>query len=156
MGTAAGPRSLSQAPVRTAHPRVHNFTIRLSDGKPNTNRVCRQTQSRRSSFRISASINLTTTATPRNPRRIKKTRNHAAAGTGGICPTAAKFNNKHGLRNTSDSDPVAKEVGSSVARCYLGQAKTEWAKKGSSSISKAPSRLKRKFAIKRLTGSACR
>ncbi|MFP6900210.1 MAG: sugar phosphate isomerase/epimerase [Opitutales bacterium] len=44
------------------------------------------------------------------------------AGTGGICPTSPKFNDKYGsaedhLKRTIQ---VAKAVGSPVARCYLG------------------------------------
>ena len=41
--------------------------------------------------------------------------------TGGICPTAAKFNDKHGSaeEHLRLLIRVAKEVGSSVARCYL-------------------------------------
>ena len=54
------------------------------------------------------------------------------AGTGGICPTAAKFNDKHG--NAEEHlrllIRVAKEVGSSVARCYLGSSKDRMGEKG--------------------------
>jgi len=54
------------------------------------------------------------------------------AGTGGICPTAAKFNNKHGSaeEHLRLLIRVAKEVGSSVARCYLGSSKDRMGEKG--------------------------
>ena len=54
------------------------------------------------------------------------------AGTGGICPTAAKFNNKHGSaeEHLGLLIRVAKEVGSSVARCYLGSSKDRMGEKG--------------------------
>ena len=54
------------------------------------------------------------------------------AGTGGICPTAAKFNEKHG---TAEEHlrllvRVAKAVGSKVARCYLGSSRDRMDEKG--------------------------
>ena len=54
------------------------------------------------------------------------------AGTGGICPTAAKFNNKHSSaeEHLRLLIRVAKEVGSSVARCYLGSSKDRMGEKG--------------------------
>ena len=54
------------------------------------------------------------------------------AGTGGICPTAAKFNDKHGSaeEHLRLLIQVAKEVGSSVARCYLGSSKDRMGEKG--------------------------
>lgn len=54
------------------------------------------------------------------------------AGTGGICPTAAKFNDKHGSaeEHLRLLIRVAKEIGSSVARCYLGSSKDRLGKKG--------------------------
>lgn len=54
------------------------------------------------------------------------------AGTGGICPTAAKFNDKHGSaeEHLRLLIRVAKEVGSSVARCYLGSSKDRMGEKG--------------------------
>lgn len=54
------------------------------------------------------------------------------AGTGGICPTSAKFEGKHG--NAEEHlrllIRVAKTVGSSVARCYLGSMKDRMGEKG--------------------------
>ena len=54
------------------------------------------------------------------------------AGTGGICPTAAKFDKKYGSaeEHLRLLIRVAKEVGSSVARCYLGSSKDRMGEKG--------------------------
>ena len=54
------------------------------------------------------------------------------AGTGGICPTSAKFNKKYGSaeEHLRLLIRVAKEVGSSVARCYLGSSKDRMGEKG--------------------------
>lgn len=53
-------------------------------------------------------------------------------GTGGICPTSKSFKNKHG---TAEEHlrlliRVAKDVGSKVARCYLGTMKDRLGKGG--------------------------
>ena len=47
------------------------------------------------------------------------------AGTGGICPTSQSFKDKHGTaeEHLKLLIKVAKGVGSSVARCYLGSSK---------------------------------
>ena len=54
------------------------------------------------------------------------------AGTGGICPTSAKFNDKYGSaeEHLRLLIRVAKAVGSSVARCYLGSSKDRMSEKG--------------------------
>jgi sugar phosphate isomerase/epimerase len=54
------------------------------------------------------------------------------AGTGGICPTSAKFNKNHGSaeEHLRLLIRVAKEVGSTVARCYLGSSKDRMGEKG--------------------------
>ena len=54
------------------------------------------------------------------------------AGTGGICPTSAKFNKKYGSaeEHLRLLIRVAKEIGSSVARCYLGSSRDRMGEKG--------------------------
>ena len=53
-------------------------------------------------------------------------------GTGGICPTSKSFKNKHGSaeEHLRLLIRVAKDVGSRVARCYLGTMKDRLAKGG--------------------------
>ena len=53
-------------------------------------------------------------------------------GTGGICPTSKSFNNKYGSaeEHLKLLIQVAKNVGSSVARCYLGSMKDRLGKEG--------------------------
>ena len=58
-------------------------------------------------------------------QEVKKQKIILHAGTGGICPTSQSFKDKHG---TAEEHlrlliKVAKGVGSSVARCYLGSSK---------------------------------
>ena len=58
-------------------------------------------------------------------QEVKKQKIILHAGTGGICPTSKSFKDKHG---TAEEHlrlliKVAKSVGSSVARCYLGSSK---------------------------------
>ena len=58
-------------------------------------------------------------------QEVKKQKIILHAGTGGICPTSKSFKDKHG---TAEEHlrlliKVAKGVGSSVARCYLGSSK---------------------------------
>ena len=58
-------------------------------------------------------------------QEMKKQKIVLQAGTGGICPTSQSFKNKHGNaeQHLSLLIKIAKEVGSSVARCYLGSSK---------------------------------
>lgn len=53
-------------------------------------------------------------------------------GTGGICPTSKSFNNKYGSaeEHLKLLIQVAQNVGSSVARCYLGSMKDRLGKGG--------------------------
>ncbi|MGY8713168.1 MAG: hypothetical protein ACKVJ1_04750, partial [Verrucomicrobiia bacterium] len=53
-------------------------------------------------------------------------------GTGGICPTSKSFKNKHGSaeEHLRLLIRVAKDVGSRVARCYLGTMKDRLGKGG--------------------------
>ena len=98
-----------------------------------THRVCRQTEGRRSFFSDLGVYESHDTGYLREIREeTKKQGIMLQAGTGGICPTAAKFNDKHGSaeEHLRLLIRVAKEVGSSVARCYLGSSKDRMGEKG--------------------------
>ena len=58
-------------------------------------------------------------------QEVKKQNIILHAGTGGICPTSQSFKDKHGTaeEHLKLLIKVAKGVGSSVARCYLGSSK---------------------------------
>lgn len=58
-------------------------------------------------------------------QEVKKQKIILHAGTGGICPTSKSFKDKHGSaeEHLRLLIRVAKDVGSSVARCYLGSSK---------------------------------
>ena len=58
-------------------------------------------------------------------QEVKKQKIILHAGTGGICPTSQSFKDKHGTaeEHLKLLIKVAKGVGSSVARCYLGSSK---------------------------------
>ena len=58
-------------------------------------------------------------------QEVKKQKIILHAGTGGICPTSQSFKDKHGTaeEHLKLLVKVAKGVGTSVARCYLGSSK---------------------------------